>query len=230
MSTPTVAGHDLRLSRRGLLLGSLICNVELALVVAYFAFTNAALVSPLFTLYGLVWVNVALAVFARYDPPAVDAGTRARAAAVAVGYAAVLAYVGGVVGPATEVTPAGVGVALLPPGWGPALTYGGSVVAAVFMPAKVLGYAALAYLLYGAVAEASGTGVAGVLGLFSCVSCSFPVVAGAAAALFGGGGAVAAAAAGLGYGASTAVFLVTVTLLWRRPGFGALASLRGSRA
>lgn len=228
MSTPTVAVRGVRLSRADLLAAATVVNLELALVVAYFAFTDATLVSPLFTLYGLVWVDVALVVFARYDPPAVGGAARYRAAAVAAGYALVLAYVGGVVGPATEMTPAGVGVALLPPGWGPAVTYGGSVVAAVLTPAKVLGYAAIVYLLYGAVAETSGAGLAGVLGLFSCVSCSFPILAGAAASAFGGGGAIAAAAAGLGYGPSTAVFLVTVALLWWRPGVDRLASLGGS--
>ncbi|ESP88485.1 DUF7546 family protein [Candidatus Halobonum tyrrellensis] len=224
----TVAGRDLTLSRRDLLVATLAFNLELAAVVAYFGLTNATMTSPLFTLYGLVWVDVALFVFARYDPPSVDAATRRRAAAAAVGYAVLLAYFGGLVGAAAPTTPSGLGVALLPPGWGPAVTYGGSALAFVLMPAKVLGYAALAYLLYGALVAASGAGVAGVLGLFSCVSCSFPIVAGAAASLLGGGSTLAAAAAGIGYGPSTAVFLLTVGLLWWRPGFDALSRLRES--
>ena len=219
-----VAGRDLSVSRESLLAGTLVLNVELALVVAYFAFTGARLTSPLFTLYGLVWVNVALLVFARFSPPAGDRSTRRRAGVAAAGYLALLAVLGGLVGPPAPTTPTGFGVAPLPPGWGPALTYGGTYVAVVLMPAKVVGYAALSYLLYGALVEASGAGVAGVLGLFSCVSCSLPFIAAAAASLFGGGGAVLAAAAGLDYGASTLVFLVTVVLLWWRPGFDLLRS------
>ena len=135
------------------------------------------------------------------------------------------AVCGGVVGPATPVTPPGLDVSLLPPGWGPALVYGGTTVAAVLMPAKLLGYGALVYLLYGSLAEASRAGLAGLLGLFSCVSCSFPILAGAVAAVVGGGSFVAALATGVGYGPSTAVFLVSVALLWWRPGFDTLRAI-----
>ncbi|MFC6786246.1 hypothetical protein ACFQFH_10190 [Halobaculum halobium] len=220
MSTGTfpLAGVDLSVSRRDLLVAALAVNVELAAVVAYFLFTNASVSSPLFTLYGLIWVNLALVVGARYRPPAGDAKTRRRAIVVAVGYALLLAVFGGVVGVAPPRTTPGVELALLPPGWGPALIVNVGVAAAVLMPAKVLGYGALAYLLYGAVVDAGGSGVAGVLGLFSCLSCSLPILAGVAASLVGGGAFVAAAIAGIGYGPSTLVFVVTVALLWWRPG------------
>jgi hypothetical protein len=211
-------------TRRDLFLAAAVGNLELAAVVAYFAFTDAALTSPAFTIYGLTWVNVSLVVFARYDPPAVTTG-QYRAAAVAGVYAVLLAVFGGVVGPATPVTPPGLDVSLLPPGWGPALVYGGTTVAAVLMPAKLLGYGALVYLLYGSLAEASRAGLAGLLGLFSCVSCSFPILAGAVAAVVGGGSFVAALATGVGYGPSTAVFLVSVALLWWRPGFDTLRAI-----
>ena len=221
-----VAGRDLSVSRESLLVGTLVVNTELALVVGYYTFVDVTLTSPLFTLYGLLWVNVALLVFARYSPPTGSPSARRRAAVVAVGYLGLLSVFGGIVGPPTPTTPSGLDVALLPPGWGPALVYGGDVVAAVLMPAKVLGYAALAYLLYGTLVETAGAGLAGLLGLFSCVSCALPVVAGLAASVFGGGGSLLAAAAGIGYGPSTLVFLVTVALLWWRPGFDALAARR----
>ncbi|MFC7096668.1 DUF7546 family protein [Halobaculum marinum] len=209
---------DLTFTPRELQVAALVFNVELVAVLAYFALTNASLSSPLFTLYGLVWVNVALVVFARYRPPVSDARTRRRAGGVAAGYALLLAVFGGVVGVAPPGTTPGVSLAMLPPGWGPALVVNVGVAAAVLMPAKVLGYAALAYLLYGTVADAASAGVAGVLGLFSCVSCSLPILAGAATAVVGGGGFVVSAVAGLGYGPSTLVFVVTVALLWWRPG------------
>ncbi|WP_277555268.1 DUF7546 family protein [Halobaculum limi] len=214
----SVAGRDLSVSRGELLAATLLVNLELAGVLAYFTLTNATVSSPLFTLYGLLWVNVALLVFARYRPPAGDQSTRRRALVVAVGYAALLAVFGGVVGVAPPRTTPGVTLALLPPGWGPAPIVNVGVAAAVLMPAKVLGYAALAYLLYGTVVDAAGAGVAGLLGLFSCLSCSLPILVGAAASLVGGGGFVAAAVVGLGYGPSTLVFLLTVGLLWWQPG------------
>jgi len=223
MSTRTlslsVGPLDIAVSRREVQVAALVVNLELVAVLAYFALTSASVSSPLFTLYGLIWVNLALVVFARYRPPAGDAGTRRRALAVAVGYVLLLAVFGGVVGVAPPRTTPGVEVALLPPGWGPALVVNVGVAAAVLMPAKVLGYGALAYLLYGTVVDAASAGVAGVLGLFSCVSCSLPILAGAATAVVGGGGFVVAAVAGIGYGPSTLVFAVTVALLWWRPGF-----------
>ncbi|QZX98564.1 DUF7546 family protein [Halobaculum rubrum] len=218
----SIAGIDLSVGRRDLLVAALVVNVELAAVVAYFAFTSASLASPAFTLYGLTWVNLALVVFARYRPSAGTTRTRRRALVVAVGYILLLAVFGGVVGVAPPRTTPGVEVALLPPGWGPALIVNVGVAAAVLMPAKVLGYGALAYLLYGTVVDAASAGVAGVLGLFSCVSCSLPILAGAATAVVGGGGFVVAAVGGIGYGPSTLVFVVTVALLWWRPGFDLL--------
>ena len=208
---------------RRLLVGAGLLNVQLAAVIVYFAFTDATLSSPAFTLYGLVWVNVACVVFLWYEPPA-DAG--AAVAAVAVGYAALLAVFGGLVGPPSPATTGGWRLALLPPGWGPAAVYGGPGVAVALLPAKLLGYGSLVYLLYGSLAEASTSGLAGLLGLFSCVSCSFPIIAGAVASTVGGGGAVAAAATGIGYGPSTVVFLLSVALLWWRPGFDTLARFR----
>ncbi|SHG80444.1 DUF7546 family protein [Halobaculum gomorrense] len=226
MSTRTfsVGGVDLPITRRDLLVGALTINVELAAVVAYFALTGVTLTSPLFTLYGLIWVNVAITVFARYRPPRLGGDReRRRALAVAVGYALLLAVFGGVVGVAPPRTTPGVELALLPPGWGPALIVNVGVAAAVLMPAKVLGYAALAYLLYGAVVDAAGAGVAGIVGLFSCLSCSLPILAGAAASIVGGGAFVAAAVSGVGYGPSTLVFVATVGLLWWRPGVDLLS-------
>lgn len=221
-NTSSPAGILPSFTRRDLLVAALVVNVELAAVVAYFVLTSASLASPLFTLYGLIWVNLAVVVFARYRPPAVDTRTRRRGLAVALGYALLLAVFGGVVGVAPPRTTPGVELALLPPGWGPALIVNAGVAAAVLMPAKVLGYAALAYLLYGTVVDAAGAGIAGVLGLFSCVSCSLPILAGAATAVVGGGGFLVAAVGGIGYGPSTIVFVVTVALLWWRPGFDLL--------
>lgn len=212
-------------SRRHVLIAVSVLNLELAAVVAYFAFTNATLASPAFTVYGLVWITVGAFVLWGYEPPAGDAG-RLRAATVAVAYFAVLAVASGLVGVSNPATPTGVSVSLLPPGWGPAVLYSGGGVSVALVPARLVGNAALTYLLYGRLVQASRAGLAGALGVFSCVSCTFPVVAGSVAALVGGGGAAASLAAGLGYGPSTAVFLCTVALLWQGP--EAFETLRGS--
>jgi hypothetical protein len=85
------------------------------------------------------------------------------------------------------------------------------------MPARVVGYLALSYLVYATVIDAAGAAVSGILGLLSCVSCSWPILASLATAILGSGSALAASATALSYDLSTVVFLATVALLYWRP-------------
>jgi hypothetical protein len=85
------------------------------------------------------------------------------------------------------------------------------------MPYKLVGYLALAYLVYATVLDAAGTVVSGSLGLLSCVSCTWPVVGSLVTSLFGSGSAVVVAATTWPYDISTAAFLATVALLTWRP-------------
>ena len=218
MSTATRAVDRLRPSRETVLYALLVLNAEVLAVLLYFLFRSVTLTEPRYTVYGLVWVNVGMWALWTADVPDASRTTKRRAAAVAVAYFGVLAVAGGVVtGAAAHGGTAGWRVVWLPPGWGPALLYGGAAFNLVLMPARVVGYVALAYLVYATVVDAAGAGVAGVLGLFSCVSCSWPVLAGVAASVFGGGSALAASTAALSYDLSTLVFLVTVGLLYWRP-------------
>lgn len=222
-----VADRLPEVDHRLLLLVVGVLYVEVMALTGYWLFTNVTVTDPRFALYGLVWVNAALWVFYRTDVPSASASTTRRAAAVAVGYFALLAYTGGMVGPGVPDAPVGgFSVLWLPPGWGPALTYLGEYVHLVLMPARVLGYLALALLVYVTVVDAAASAVSGVLGLLSCVSCTWPVLASVATVLFGGGSFVAAATQSYTYGLSTAVFLVTVALLSWRPGFDSGSRLR----
>jgi len=101
--------------------------------------------------------------------------------------------------------------------------YGGSYVNLVLMPFKVFGYLVLATLVYATVIEATKNMLSGVVGLFSCVSCTFPVLAALASGFFGSSSAVAAAVYSQSYGLSTAVFVLTVALLLWRPSFPRLS-------
>jgi hypothetical protein len=98
--------------------------------------------------------------------------------------------------------------------------YSGGGLSVVLMPARVVGYLALAYLVYATVIDASGAGVAGLLGLLSCVSCSWPVLAALVSGVAGSGSALAATTLGLSQDLSTVVFLLTVGLLYWRPTIG----------
>lgn len=194
--------------------------VETMALTGYWLFGNTTVTDPRYAFYGLLWVNASLWVFVRTDVPTASSVTVRRALAVSVGYFALLAYTGGMIAPGIETAQsAGFSVLWLPPGWGPALTYQGELVRLVLMPARVLGYLALAYLVFVTVIDAAGSAVSGVLGLLSCISCSWPVLASIGTALFGGGSFVVAATQSYAYGISTLVFLVTVALLSWRPSF-----------
>lgn len=209
---------------RSILLAVGVLYVEVMALTGYWLFGNTASVTdPRFALYGLLWINVALWVFLRVDAPTASRSTKRRAAAIAVGYFAVLAYTGGLVAggiPSTFEYATGFSVLWLPPGWGPAVTFKSEFVRLVLMPARVVGYLALAYLIYVTVLDAAGSAAPGLLGLFSCISCSWPIVASAGTAVFGGGSFVAVATTTYAYDVSTLVFVVTVALLSWRPSFG----------
>lgn len=81
------------------------------------------------------------------------------------------------------------------------------------MPARVAGYATFASLVCDTIVEAAGMTVSGVIGLPSCVSCSWPVLASVAASVFGGGTAVMAIVMTPSHDLSTLVFLIIVLLL-----------------
>jgi hypothetical protein len=203
----------------------LLLTTEFLLVVGYVLLLDVQVRDPALFVVPFVWIDVAVLAVAGTDLPAAGRQTRRIAGLLAASYFLVLAYVGGLLGPGTAtVSTLSLSLTSLPPGWSPALLYNG-VVNLVILPYKVAGYAALAYLVYATALDASGALVGGLLGVLSCVSCTFPVLAGVVTGLAGGGSALAAAATGSGYLLSTAVFVLTVALLYWRPTAGL-----GSRA
>ncbi|QLD85145.1 hypothetical protein HWV23_05210 [Natronomonas halophila] len=208
-----------RLPARRLGWGALLLNLQLVSIVAYYTLTTAEPTELRYALYGLLWVNLgAVAIYATDPPEGPDFATRRRAAALAAAYFGVLAVFGGVISTGLGDAASGVRIAWLPPGWGPAFVYAGEYVVIAAMPAFLVGYAALAYLVYVTVLEASGSAVAGLLGLFSCVSCTWPILASIGTSLVGGAGILGAAALNASYDLSTAVFVLTLGLLYWRPG------------
>ena len=208
-----------RIDIRTLLYGAIIGNTLAIFAVAYILLGSITVTEPRYTLYGLVWVFVGIVAVWRVSPAPTDTRTRRRAIAIAGIYFVALAVVGGVVVAAMR---PGEGeyalrVATLAPGWGPAPIVSTPWAALVLMPARVIGYLALAYLVYATVIDAASAAVSGVVGLFSCLSCSWPIVASLLTGVFGGGSAVVATTFDLSYDISTVVFLVTVGLLYWRP-------------
>ncbi|QSG05634.1 DUF7546 family protein [Halapricum desulfuricans] len=198
----------------------LVVNAELLVLWLWFVTaqpTFDSLLGARYVLYPFVWINVGLWALWRTTPAPAPPRRQYLAGALAAGYFLLLAYVGGLFGTATHhvVTPQ---VALgTPPGFSPALLYDGGTLKLIVIPYKLVGYLALAYLVYATVIDAAGSAIAGVLGLFSCISCTWPIIAALVTGTVGGGAAIASAVYAGGYDLSVAVFVVTVGLLYWRP-------------
>lgn len=207
--------------RRTLLYTAVVANTLVLLVLTYALHSGRPVTG--FWAYPVVWITVGAWALLRTSPAPADRRTRRVAGAVAVGYFLLLGFVGGVFGPSQGVaTGLTVQVAELPPGWNPAVLYGGETVQFALLPYTTFGYAVLSYLVYATAIEAKSAVAGGVLGVFSCVSCTLPIVASVLGGFVGGAGALTAAASSLTYGAGTAVFVATVLLLTYRPGIGRL--------
>lgn len=96
------------------------------------------------------------------------------------------------------------------------MVYSGEWVAAVFVPYQLVGYLALAYLIYAAVLDITKSAAAGIIGLVPCPGCAAPLFA---PLLAGAAGASSAFALLLAYTyeISTVFFVLAVSLLYWRP-------------
>lgn len=225
---------SLRPSRRTLLVLGTLVNVQVALLLVYLHVANVTVYAPRYLLYPLVWITAS--VLAVYTTEVPSATRRARHVGLVLGggYFLLLAAAGGLLAPAPGGPLAALlgdghfhshgagGTAvtirwLLPPGMGPLVIYQGALVKLTLLPYEVIGYATLAFLVYVGVVEAAGSTVSGVLGLFSCVSCAWPVLGGVVTTAFGGGSALAVAATNWPYDLSLVVFLSALALLYWRP-------------
>lgn len=221
----------LRPDRTTLLWTGLLVNTEIALTVAYVLFAGVTITEPRYLVFPFVWLNVSIWALVRADPTPSSARNRFVGAAIAAAYFLVLAYAGGLLSQGVGFHHAageavadhhalGWRLAWLPPGWGPALLYSGMTVQLSLMPYKLVGYLTIAYLVYATVLDAAGSAVSGLLGLASCVSCTWPVLASVVAGVAGSGTAVAAAASEWSHALGTVVFVLTVGLLLWRPTLG----------
>ncbi|WP_372912467.1 hypothetical protein [Salinigranum sp.] len=210
-------GRDLDARGLVLLAGTLVA-VELLALGAYFSVSSYSVLSPRYVLYPFVWLNVAVLAVLVADRPQVTGRRRLLASGVGVAYLLVLAWLDGTLGVGTGAGT--VRVLWLPPGWGPALLYDGALRVAL-LPFKCVGYAVLAYLVYGLVADVASAGagvVGGAVGFFSCVSCTLPVAAAVLSGLVGGSvGVVGATTGAWSYDLSTLAYVVSVGLLTWRP-------------
>ncbi len=208
-------------------LAGVILLAEALFALAYLATTRPTIARPLFVvLVPFVWLNLALWIFFRIRPVA-DGGARWPAVGVAAAYFGLLAVFGGLVGSSAT---GGAGLRVLVtgfPGWVPLLVVDLSRLTVVIVPFKLVGYLALSYLVYVTVVDAAGAVLGSAVGLLSCVSCTFPLIAGLVTTL-AGGGAFAAAVYSNAYLLSTIVYAVTIGLLVWQPSPAVLTWVPGT--
>lgn len=203
--------------------GLLLVNVQALFVLSYASVFERSLLDP-FLWYPFVWIDVGIWALVRTEPPRASRRARRVGAAIAVAYFLLLALASNTiwVGEAFGGNPAiGLDLRLVQPspGWTPSLLYNGTYLHLSLIPPYVVGFTALSYLLYATVLEARRAATLGLVAVFSCVSCTLPVVAAVAAVVTGT--SASALLAGTGsylLPGGTALYVLTVALLFWRPG------------
>lgn len=203
-----------------------LATAHLLALFAYLLVSDGIAHTPRYLLYPIVWIAVAAWVALRVRPRSIGRRGRAIAASVGVVYLLTLLWVTGHIGPGTEGS-VGLSVSILAPGWGPLVFYDAGVISFTIVPFQFAGYLALAYLVAITIGETSKSLTAGALGLASCVSCTWPLIAALAGATsaswLAGLQSVTATATSYAYDLSTLLFLASVALLlWALTRQGAL--------
>ncbi|MEF8840019.1 MAG: hypothetical protein V5A62_00130 [Haloarculaceae archaeon] len=201
---------------------STLLALEALWVTGHFVLTPATVTDLRYVLYPFVWINAGLYAVWRVRPGPAGDGLRRLADFAGAGYFLALAWLSGllaVYGPDHAHDHLhGWQVTVATPGWGPRIAYVGSWLHAYFVPYRVVGYLALAYLLAVAVRDLSARTATGVLGVATCLGCSFPLLLSLAGSVGLGGSAGLATVSAVSLDLSTAAFLLAVAVLVRRPG------------
>jgi len=206
---------------------------EMALLLGYFLTTDASITTPRYVVYPFVWINAVIWAVMRTTTRRASRRLQAVAIAVAAAYFLLLANWAGLVvltGAGHHPVPEsvlGLSFGSGSPGWA-RVRFITRTFAISFVPFRVIGYLGLAYLVYAAVLDATSAVASGALGLLSCLSCSFPIVASAVTGVWGGSVTAMSTVFAHSVDISTLAFLVSVGLLYWRPGFPRLEFLGGS--
>ncbi len=186
--------------------------LELFLLALYFAIEPAEIRSIRYLLYPFVWINVGLWAVVRTRPTAANRRHRLVAAGVGTAYFLVVMAVPGNIGVGDVGAQLVARVGWYAPGWGPLLALSGPL-RLYLIPFEVIGYAALAYLVYVATLDLVRTALPGILGLVTCVGCTVPVLAPVVGLLGGPTSGLVTTSYAYSYDIGTVLFVVTVVLM-----------------
>lgn len=182
---------------------------QITLLFGYLYMTTTNITSISHTLYPIAWVTLGVWLVVHLRAYGPHRFRPRLAAAVGIGYFLLLGTVGSTFGLSGGT--AGTTVTWATPGWGPIVFLNAVVVRVIVVPFEVIGYLALSYGVYRAVAASAGGALSGLVGVFACVGCVMPILA-ALGGVFGGVAAALQPSA-MSYGLATVIFTVTVGLL-----------------
>ena len=200
--------------RIGLWIG--IVALELYLLVAYFVLTPAIPTGELrYLVYPFLWINAGIWAARTVTPTPANRRHRAVGVGIAALYLLLLLYLPGAIGSGTAGVATDFRVAMAAPGWGPVVALTSPLLRLYLVPFEVVGYVALAYLVYANALRTSRSTLSGALGLVTCVGCTVPILVPLVGALGGPATGLATTAYAWSYDLGTATFLVAIWLLVR---------------
>ena len=181
----------------------------LTAIATYLRLTDAVITTGRSLSYPVVWIVTSLTAAVWIGLTVRGRPRRWRGVAIGGGYTLVIAWLTGLLGATTGGFPLRVHAA--PPGWGPIILYDSGLLRLSIVPFKLIAYLALGYVIYALVAAHRGSIRAAAVGVFSCVSCTGPLLVAIIGAV--GGTQATTAVATAGYDIATAALVATFGLL-----------------
>ena len=181
----------------------------LTAIATYLRLTDAVITTGRSLSYPVVWIVTSLTAAVWIGLTVRGRPRRWRGVAIGGGYTLVIGWLTGLLGATTGGFPLRVHAA--PPGWGPIILYDSGLLRLSIVPFKLIAYLALGYVIYALVAAHRGSIRAAAVGVFSCVSCTGPLLVAIIGAV--GGTQATTAVATAGYDIATVALVATFGLL-----------------
>ena len=210
MSHSAAVWSSVRSPIRAAVATAVVATVALLTAIAtYLRLTDAVITTGRSLSYPVVWIVTSLTAAVWIGLTVRGRPRRWRGIAIGGGYTLVIGWLTGLLGATTGGFPLRVHAA--PPGWGPIILYDSGLLRLSIIPFKLIAYLALGYVIYALVAAHRGSIRAAAVGVFSCVSCTGPLLVAIIGAV--GGTQATTAVATAGYDIATVALVATFGLL-----------------
>ena len=200
----------------------LLLFLELLLAIIYASSPNIVLTDPIVLVYPFIWINVGIVAVILLKPTSITLRKKIPSAFLGIMYFCILSYFSSILtlghsfhGHVSSDHNFGFGIIIssIPPGWAPAFFYTGVLVSVYIFLFQLVGYLSLSYLVYRSILRFNKSALSGLIGIFSCVSCTWPLIG----TYLGGISGISFSlimSTHQSYGISTLVFISTALLLF----------------